>query len=71
MPQGKAAGVPCNNLDDQLNCTIWQHKDYPGLCTAFKADPEHCGSNRDQALQILGRMESETAPQQIIPITGL
>jgi len=71
MPDGKTAGTPCINLDDQLNCKIWQRKDYPGLCSAFKADSEHCGTDRDQALLILSHMESETAPPQNIPITAL
>jgi len=62
MPNGKPAGVACVNLDESLNCTIWNHADYPSLCRAFQADEEHCGANRHQALITLTRMESETAP---------
>ncbi|GGK60677.1 YkgJ family cysteine cluster protein [Amphritea balenae] len=62
MPAGKPAGVPCSNLDAQLNCKIWNDPAYPALCQAFIADQEHCGNNRVQALHILNLLEAETAP---------
>ena len=62
MPDGKPAGTPCANLNENLNCTIWDRKDYPGLCRAFLPDSEHCGENREQALKILTRLEQETGP---------
>ncbi|WP_296062719.1 YkgJ family cysteine cluster protein [uncultured Amphritea sp.] len=62
MPNGKPAGVPCVNLDESFNCTLWNSAGYPSLCRAFQADEEHCGENRHQALITLARMESETAP---------
>nr|WP_320134889.1 YkgJ family cysteine cluster protein [uncultured Amphritea sp.] len=62
MPNGKPAGVPCVNLDDAFNCTIWNTPHFPPLCRAFQAQAEHCGETQQQALTILTRLEQETAP---------
>lgn len=62
MPNGKPAGVHCINLDQQLNCRIWNQPDYPPLCRAFKAAPEHCGDSQAQALRIITELEQATAP---------
>ncbi len=61
MPKGKAAGIPCANLDtDTLLCKIWEHENYPLLCRSFKAEIEFCGSNKSDALQILTFIEEQT-----------
>lgn len=62
MPEGKPAGIPCVNLDEALNCTVWNTPSFPALCHAFQAHVEHCGENRQQALTILTYLERETAP---------
>ncbi|MCV6609882.1 MAG: YkgJ family cysteine cluster protein [Amphritea sp.] len=62
MPYGKPAGEPCINLDDQLNCRIWNQPDYPPLCRAFMPDAEHCGDDRVQALKIITDLEHATLP---------
>ncbi len=62
MPEGKPAGTPCINLDENLNCRIWDTQDYPPLCRAFLPNEEDCGENRQQALIILTQMELDTAP---------
>jgi len=64
MPNGKPAGVRCINLDSSNLCTIWGKPDYPELCKAFKADIDHCGSHREQALEVLTLMEQATAPDK-------
>jgi hypothetical protein len=62
MPEGKAAGERCANLDPEtLACKIWETDDYPELCRAFQPDPAFCGSNRSEALQILNFVEAETS----------
>lgn len=61
MPAGKAAGQPCVNLDSRDGfCKIWGQASYPSFCHNFQAEPEFCGENRDQALQILSFLEEET-----------
>ncbi len=63
MPRGKPAGQPCVNLDPKsLKCVIWGSGIYPETCSRFKAEEEVCGTNRDQALQILTILESATQP---------
>ncbi|RTE64577.1 YkgJ family cysteine cluster protein [Amphritea opalescens] len=62
MPEGKPAGVPCANLDDEFNCTIWNTASFPPLCHKFQANIEHCGETQQQALTILSRWEQQTAP---------
>jgi len=61
MPNGKPAGVRCVHLADDLRCGIFHDPRRPAVCAAFKAEPESCGSHRDEALQILGWWEQQTA----------
>lgn len=61
MPLGKAAGELCANLDpNTLQCLIWGQDNYPEFCRIYSPEVEFCGQNRDQALQILSILESET-----------
>jgi hypothetical protein len=53
MPDGKPAGVTCIHLLDDYRCAIYNHTDKPKVCTGFKAEPEFCGSDREDALRIL------------------
>ncbi|WP_027859838.1 YkgJ family cysteine cluster protein [Marinobacterium jannaschii] len=63
MPQGKPAGVACANLIPETGfCRIWESDSYPEPCRQFRAMPEHCGESRQQALRLIGLLESETAP---------
>jgi len=61
MPNGKPAGVRCINLDDNGYCKIHKSPDYPKVCGDFKADPEYCGSTRDEALRNLAELERLTS----------
>jgi len=54
MPEGKPAGVRCVNLTDDYKCSIYDSPSKPKVCDDFKAEPEFCGSNRDEAMRILG-----------------
>ena len=53
MPEGKPAGVRCIHLLGDLSCSIYNNKDKPKVCSDFKAEPEFCGSDREEAMRIL------------------
>jgi len=62
MPHGKPAGVRCINLTPDNRCRIWGQPTYPKVCERFRPSPEVCGASSAEALAILARLESETAP---------
>ena len=43
MPDGKAAGVRCIQLDKQNNCKIFDQLSRPKVCSMFQASEEFCG----------------------------
>ncbi len=53
MPDGKPAGIRCIHLLDDYKCDIYTYPDKPKVCTDFNAEPEFCGSNRKEAMEIL------------------
>jgi hypothetical protein len=53
MPDGKPAGVKCIHLLDDYRCDIYNSPEKPQVCTDFKAEPEFCGSGREEAMKIL------------------
>ena len=63
MPRGKVAGQACANLDlESYQCRIWGKAEYPSFCRGFQPDIDFCGSNREEAEQILTLLESSTHP---------
>jgi uncharacterized protein len=56
MPEGKAVGVRCIHLMDDNRCCIYSKPDRPKVCSDFKAEPEFCGSDREEALRILYKL---------------
>jgi uncharacterized protein len=62
MPRGKAADVPCVQLDDALRCRLFGHADRPAVCSSLRPDAEMCGASAQQALIWLSRLERATAP---------
>jgi len=56
MPDGKPAGVRCIHLSEDNKCTIYTYSSRPKICTDFKADPEFCGSDREEAMKILSSL---------------
>jgi Fe-S-cluster containining protein len=56
MKDGKPAGVRCIHLLDNLRCSIYIQVGKPKVCTDFKAEPEFCGSNREEAMKILSSL---------------
>lgn len=57
MPEGKPAGVPCIHLSESYSCAIYDHPERPAVCEKFKADPDVCGTSRQEALILLGSLE--------------
>ena len=53
MPNGKKAGEYCIQLDENLNCKIFGKPERPAVCSGFKPDRVFCGSNQQEALEIL------------------
>jgi uncharacterized protein len=53
MPDGKPAGVRCIHLHDDYKCDIYFETGKPKVCTDFNAEPEFCGSDREEAMEIL------------------
>ena len=61
MPQGKRAGERCLHLIAELRCAIFGQPERPSVCSGFSADPEVCGSSREEAIRLLGWLEQATA----------
>jgi hypothetical protein len=62
MPNGKAAGQHCVQLDENMRCKIFGHPDRPTVCASLQSDTDMCGDSREQALRWLGHVEKVTAP---------
>jgi hypothetical protein len=56
MPGGKPAGVRCIHLTDDYKCTIYTNPDKPKACSGFTAEPDFCGSDREEAMRILSSL---------------
>ena len=56
MPEGKPAGVTCIHLIDDYKCNIYTSSDKPKVCDDFKAEPQFCGSDREEAMRILSSL---------------
>ncbi len=61
MPDGKPAGVACIQLDESLQCRLFGLPERPAVCTSLQPAVDMCGSEREQALQFLQRLERLTA----------
>jgi hypothetical protein len=62
MPQGKPAGVPCVQLDDELRCKAFGSPERPAFCAGLQPSAEMCGGSREHALEWLSRLEQATLP---------
>ncbi len=60
MPEGKPAGVPCVQLDEQYQCRIFGEPERPAVCAAFDAERSVCGHSRDEALLHIIELEQLT-----------
>lgn len=62
MPQGKPAGVPCIQLDENFGCRIFGLPERPAFCAGLQASEEMCGNSRVEALVWLTQLEHATRP---------
>lgn len=60
MPQGKAAGERCIQLDENNLCRLFGRSERPQVCHDFKFSLWGCGQHRDEALWILTDLEQAT-----------
>ncbi|MGI6320998.1 MAG: YkgJ family cysteine cluster protein [Bacteroidales bacterium] len=58
MENGKAAGVRCVNLNDDLLCEIFDSPHRPEVCKNFHFDPLVCGKSAQEAMDILSELEN-------------
>ncbi len=62
MPDGKPAGVRCIHLLEDYKCALWGNHLRPQVCSDFKAEPEFCGKNREEAMRILALLDDTPTP---------
>lgn len=62
MPQGKPAGVPCIQLDENMGCKIFGQPERPAVCSGLQPNREMCGQSREDAMCYLSQLEQQTAP---------
>jgi uncharacterized protein len=62
MPQGKPAGTPCAQLDEELRCKVFDQPQRPPFCAGLQPSQEMCGASREEAMLWLSRLEQATKP---------
>lgn len=62
MPNGKPAGVPCIQLDEDLRCKAFGQPGRPAFCGGLQPSAEMCGASRDDAMKWLSQLEQATQP---------
>ncbi|WP_227368197.1 YkgJ family cysteine cluster protein [Halomonas sp. M20] len=60
MPEGKPAGVRCQQLDGRNLCRLFGDPRRPLVCLRFDFDIELCGDHRDVALYRIAALEVAT-----------
>lgn len=61
MPNGKAAGVRCVQLDEANRCKLFGLPERPRVCGGLTPAVEMCGNEAWQAMAWLTRLERATA----------
>ena len=61
-PDGKPAGMPCIQLDDQLRCRIFGDPRRPAVCGSLQPSWVMCGDSADEAMRGLSSLEQLTRP---------
>ncbi|HEU4601911.1 MAG TPA: YkgJ family cysteine cluster protein [Steroidobacteraceae bacterium] len=64
MPNGKPAGVPCVQLDEQMRCRLFGRPERPAVCSSLQPHQDMCGGTREEALLRLDWLEAHTAPNR-------
>jgi Fe-S-cluster containining protein len=60
MPGGKPAGVRCLHLAEDFACKLFGDSRRPVVCGNFHPEPDVCGVDRQHALSLIARLESDT-----------
>jgi len=60
--RGKAAGLACPELDENLLCRLFGRPERPACCAGLQPSPEMCGDSREAALAWLTALEAATRP---------
>lgn len=60
LPNGKAAGLICPQLDGGRLCILFGKPERPEVCRRFGANIEHCGNSSAEAMQHLEELEQLT-----------
>lgn len=63
MPNGKASGEVCVQLDENYRCRLFGLPGRPACCSGLQAQPAMCGENREEALNYLYWLEAATQPE--------
>ena len=66
MPDGKAAGVRCVQLADDLRCRIFGAAERPEVCASLRPHAQMCGGSAAHAMVFLQQLERLTAPSVMI-----
>lgn len=66
MPNGKPAGVRCIHLTDDMKCKLFGKLERPEVCIKFKPEELFCGNNRNEAIEILSKLENLNLKEKII-----
>ncbi len=64
MPDGKPAGVPCIQLDDDLRCRLFGRPERPTFCGGLQPSREMCGESTAHAMHWLTDLEAATRPSR-------
>lgn len=64
MPEGKAAGRRCIQLDEANRCRLFGLPQRPSVCCSLQPSEEMCGQSDVEAMTWLTEVERLTAPEQ-------
>jgi Fe-S-cluster containining protein len=62
MPNGKAAGVRCIQLDNANRCQLFGKPERPAVCVSLQAETTMCGDSRAMAISFLSELEIASTP---------
>jgi Fe-S-cluster containining protein len=62
MPRGKPAGMRCIQLTEANLCALFGKPERPEVCRRLRPQLAMCGVDRDEAMRILTRLETASAP---------
>lgn len=62
MPQGKAAGQRCVQLDAANRCRLFNQPQRPAVCAQLRPAADMCGDSPSAALAWLIALEQATQP---------